>query len=48
MKQLAKQGSILDAGNDVKPPHGLKKIWCQIVYDVKHDGKQTRRFVAGG
>jgi Reverse transcriptase (RNA-dependent DNA polymerase) len=48
MKQLTEYKTFIDKGKVGIPPDGDKKIRCHVVYDVKHDGRQKRRLVAGG
>jgi hypothetical protein len=38
MEQLEEYKTCVDKGKGGKAPIGYKKIWCHIVYDVKHDG----------
>ena len=46
--QLHQYSTFKDLGVEAVPPKGYKKIKVHIVFDVKHDGRHTTRFVAGG
>jgi hypothetical protein len=48
MKQLGEYNTFIDKGKGGIPPDGYKKIWCHMVYDVKHDGRHQSRLMAGG
>jgi Reverse transcriptase (RNA-dependent DNA polymerase) len=37
-----------DLGLQALAPHGYKKIWAHLVYDVKHNGHHKARMVADG
>ena len=50
MQQLKEFESFMDAsiyGKD-PPPEGYKKIRARLIFDVKHDGRNESRLVAGG
>jgi hypothetical protein len=38
----------IDKGIGGIAPSGYKKIWCHMIYDVKHDGCHKAPLVAGG
>jgi hypothetical protein len=50
MSQLKEYECFIDAGiyGRDKPPDGHKKIRAHLVFDVKHDGRHTACYVAGG
>jgi hypothetical protein len=48
MRQLLEYIIFIDKGINCSPTSGCKKIWCHMVYDVKHDGRHKACLVAGG
>ena len=48
MGQLMEYNTFIDKGKGDIAPDGYKKIRCQMIYDVKHDGRHKARLVAGG
>jgi hypothetical protein len=48
MRQLLEYNTFINKGINCTPTSGYKKIWCHMVYDVKHDGRHKARLVAGG
>jgi hypothetical protein len=48
LKQIMEYETFEDKGKQAKPPEGYKQIRCHFVFDVKHDGRQKARYVAGG
>ena len=48
MQQLLEYQTFIDKGKGGEAPVGYKKIRCNMIYDVKHDGRHKARLVAGG
>jgi hypothetical protein len=48
MSQLMEYNTFIDKGKGDIAPDGYKRIRCQMIYDVKHDGRHKCRLVAGG
>jgi hypothetical protein len=48
MRQLLEYNTFVDKGINCTPTSGYKKIWCHMVYDVKHDGRHKAHLVEGG
>jgi hypothetical protein len=47
MANLPENTTFVDKGKSGTVPIGYKKILCHMVYDVKHDGRNKSRLVAG-
>ena len=48
LAQIIEYDTFEDKGKGAKVLMDYKLIWCHFVFDVKHDGQHTARYVAGG